>query len=255
MNRITSLLLAIIISVSGAYAQMSGAGTSIEPVIEDLIRSYMPWQSVEFNGKIKYDKLPVNPTVKMYMECDSLIQISVRAPLVGEVGRLELTRGNITVVNRMKRTFFSESTDNLMDMYPGIISDIQSIFLARVTVLGSGQLGYDNYDTVSVEEDREGNWMVIPQSRGIADLRYGYIVGPNSRTKALEIILKKYFELEVLYSYAGRGLQMQINAKTKKDFHAELDFSSVKWGGTRMSPVKVDNYTRMSLKDFIKSLK
>lgn len=256
MKKILGLIATLIFSINFASAQDVAVYQNIDPVLQDIIRSYSPWSSVEFNGKLKYEKLPVNPTVKMYMVRDSLIQISVRASLLGEIGRLELTRDHITVVNRMKRTYFKESADNLMEMYPGIIGDIQSIFLARVTVLGQGQLGYDNVEVVSIEEDRDGGWIVIPRSDGISGLRYGYLVGSNSRTQALDAVLKNLFELEVLYSYANKGMTMQINVDAKKKkFNASLEFSSVKWGGSLMSPVKLDNYTRMSLKDFFKSLK
>ena len=74
-------------------------------VINDIIDSYMPWQSAEFSGKLKTDKLPVSPNVKIYMVRDSLLQISVRAPLLGEVGRLNLTHDEVLVVNKMKKIY------------------------------------------------------------------------------------------------------------------------------------------------------
>lgn len=238
-------------------AQQTGTQDYIDPVIEDIIRSYLPWQSAEFSGKLRYDKLPLSPAVKMYMVRDSLLQISVRAPLLGEIGRLDLTRDELTVVNKMKRTYCRESAEKLMEIYPGLIGDIQSVFLARVTVLGSGELDHENFEAVSVEEDREGGWMLIPATgNGIVDLNYGFLVGPGSRTRALVAALADKGTLQIAYSYADRGEQMQIEFEGKgRKFEATLDFSSVKWGGSEMPPVRLDNYKRQSIKEFISSIR
>lgn len=256
MKKTYALIIALLLGLCQAFADDYMPGTNLQPVVQDIIRSYIPWQSAEFNGKLKSDKLPLSPTVKIYMEHDSLIQMSLRAPILGEVGRLELTTSRITVVNRMKRTYFSESTDNLMEMYPGLIGDIQSILLARVTILGDGQLDNDNAALVEVSQDGNGNWILVPQSDGLAGLRYGFVVGGNSRTLALDAIINGFFELEVLYTYANKSMKMDVNVDAKsKKFDATLDFSSVKWGGSKMSDVKLDNYTRTDIKGFLGSLK
>ena len=250
------ILTTLLISSLCANALSLYGQPDIEPAIEDIIRSYAAWQNVEFNGKIRLESLPVTPTVKMYMERDSLIQISLREPLVGEVGRADITPSRVTLVNKLKRTYCSESAAQLMELYPSFISDLQSIFLARVTVLGSGQLGYENFEAVSIEEDGEGGWILVPESKGIADLKYGYVVGPNSRTQALVAELSKIGSLEVLYSYLNGGMQMQIDAQKpgKKKFEVTFDFSSVKWGGSPMAPLNLSNYTRMDAKEFLKSV-
>lgn len=235
--------------------QSETANMNIEPVIEDIIRSYQPWTSVEFNGKLRNDKLPISPTVKIYMIKDSLVQISLRAPFVGEVGRLELSSDELLIVNKMKKTYTRESASNLMQMYPGILSDIQSVFLARVTVFGTGQLDYSNFGVVSVQPDKEGGWILIPESSGLAGLTYGYVVGANSRTQVLDALIKGYLELEVAYTYNNRAMQMLIDLNlNNKKIQTEFDFSSVKWGGTIMSPIKLDNYLRLGIKDFLKSI-
>lgn len=253
------IALSLIVSVLLPAHARSGREEAVvpAPVLEDIARSYVPWTSAEFNGKLKYDRLPLSPTVRMYMERDSLLQISVRAPLVGEVGRLELTPTQITVVNKLKRTYCREDASRLLDIYPGLIGEVQSLFLARVVVLGAGQLAPENIARVEIEEDREGGWMLIPVNTGsIADIRYGYIVGSNSRTKALAASVPGKGTLEVRYDYRNRGEQMTIkfDSGRKKPFEAALDFTSVKWGGSRMAPVKLDNYERLSVRDFLRSL-
>lgn len=226
--------------------------------INDIIDSYMPWQSAEFSGKLKTDKLPVSPTVKIYMVRDSLLQISVRAPLLGEVGRLNLTRDEVLVVNKMKKIYCREPAEKLFDIYLSFLPDIQSLLLARIVILGSGELGMENSTAVEVDDDGEGNWLVVPQTEpGAIPFNYGYLVGAGSRTKALVATVPGKGSLEIQYTYLNRGMQMQIalDRDKGKNFEAQLDFSSVRWGGSEMVPLKLGNYTKVSVKDFIGSLK
>ena len=227
-------------------------------VINDIIDSYMPWQSAEFSGKLKTDKLPVSPNVKIYMVRDSLLQISVRAPLLGEVGRLNLTHDEVLVVNKMKKIYCQEPAEKLFDIYPSFLPDIQSLLRARIMILGSGELGMENSMAVEVDDDGEGNWLVVPQTEpGAIPFNYGYMVGAGSRTKALVATVPGKGSLEIQYTYLNRGMQMQIalDRDKGKKFEAQLDFSSVRWGGSEMVPLKLGNYTKVSVKDFIGSLK
>lgn len=255
-----AVFLMLLTAAVGAPAQTaSGNDAQVppEPVLADIIRSYQPWYSAEFSGRLRYDKLPVSPTVKMYMVRDSLLQVSVRVPLMGEVGRLHITKNEFTVVNRLKRVYCSEPAENLFAMYPTLLSDIQGIFLGRVVLFGSGELGGENQELVGVEEDREGGWMLIPlQGTGISDLNYGYLVGSNSRTKALLATLRGKGSVQILYSYQNRGEQMKIGYEGKgKTLDAELDFTSVKWGGSEMSPLRLMNYDKVSVKEFMASFR
>jgi len=229
-----------------------------DPVIDDIVRSYQPWNTAEFSGKLKYEKLPLTPNVKIYMVRDSLLQLSVRAPFVGEVGRIQITKDEFLAVNKLKRTYCRESAARLFDMYPGALGDLQSLFLARVVLLGDGELSSGNSATFDVEEDGEGNWMLLPQlDPGVIPFNYGYLVSQDSKTRALMAAMAGKGTLQILYSYQNRGLQMEIELDRPKGkkFEASLDFTSVKWGGSPMSPIKLTNYRQLGLKEFIRTLR
>ena len=254
MNKIKLTIFLLFFTALGAFSQTAMYTPGIDPVVENIIRSYIPWKTVEFNGKLKVDKLPVSPTLKMFMVRDSLIQVSVRVPLVGEVARVNMTKDEVLIVNKLNKTYCLEKPEKAFEAYPGLIRDIQSVFLARVVLFGSGELGYDNGTVVDVQEDREGGWMLIPESAEIPGLKYGYLIGSNSRTKALEALYPGIGEIEILYSYGNGGMSMQIEGKSQgKEFDAAFEFSSVKWGGTEMAPVKLVGYNRLGIKEFIKS--
>ncbi|MDE7403292.1 MAG: DUF4292 domain-containing protein [Muribaculaceae bacterium] len=226
--------------------------------IESITASYQPWKSVEYSGKLKYDKLPISPTVKMYMVCDSLIQISVRVPLMGEVGRIELTPQRVLAVNKMKRVYVEESAAGMLGKYPGGISDLQSLFLARVVFPGSGELSTENPVVALISEVSDSEWMLMPVNDG-ADLpgfSYGYLVGKEGRTHALVASYKSEGSAEIIYGYENRGLQLDFNLEFngKKPIQAELDFNSVKWGGAQMTPLRTSSYRRVGFREFLSSM-
>lgn len=251
-KRITAIVLGIMLT-------FTVAAQNFNAVINDIVRSYIPWESAEFSGKLKSDMLPLSPTVKIFMERDSLLQISLRAPLVGEVGRVSVTPAEIVCVNKMKRVYCQESSEKLMELYPSIIADLQNLLLARVTLLGEGGLTEENATMFDVDEDGEGHWLLIPQiDRGVVPFNYGYIVGANSRTLAMMGAIPGKGSLELTYSYPGNGMTLNfelIKPGKSKNYGGALEFNSVKWGGSRMTDLKLGAYNKVSLKEFFGSLK
>ncbi|MBD5349254.1 MAG: DUF4292 domain-containing protein [Bacteroides sp.] len=227
-----------------------------DPVIDKVVSSYQPWTKVEFSGKAKSPKLPVSLTAKLYMERDSLIQLSLRAPLLGEVGRATITPQLITIVYKVKRVYMQEPTQKLLELYPGFISDLQSLLLARVVVLGDGELKLSNADKIEVEEDRAGGYMLIPYTGdALLNFNYGYLIDGAARTRALIASLPSDINLEILYDYNNKGVQMDVDFTQKnKSTQVNIDFNSVKWGGTPIADLKLINYKRLSAKEFIKLL-
>ena len=48
------------------------------------------------------------------------------------------------------------------------------------------------------------------------------------------------------------GLDLQL---PKKRIEGQLDFSSVKWGGNRMSPINLDRYQKVTFSEFVTNYK
>lgn len=251
------ILLIVALFIMAQCALRAQEPQNIAPVLTDIIESYAPWTNVQFDGKIKTDKLPVSPNLKIYMVRDSLMQMSVRVPLLGEVGRLNLTKDELLIVNKMKRTYVREDASEFFGMYPSGLKDLQSILLARVVILGGGELDAQNAPVVDIESDGNGSWLLLPDTdTGELPFSYGYLVGSNSRTLALTGALSDKGTLEIRYSYKNRGMQMECTLDAgKKQTQVELDFNTVRWGGSEMSMPKLDGYTKMGFKEFINNLK
>lgn len=261
---LAALTLSAALCVKAHAAEVTDTVTFIvEPEPADAVLAlvtsgYADWESAEFNGKLIYDKLPIKPGVKIYMRRDSLLQISLRAPFLGEVGRLMINDRELLIVNKMKKKYCLESTENLKKIYPGLISDLQSLLLARAVVFGSGELSADNSKGVKVSSDNENGWMLIPEGMaGLIDMNYGYIVNAAGRTQAFMAAIPGHdVDLQVKYSYPGKGERMDVEfSKKGKSTDLSLEFNSVKWGGTPMPAMRLDRYERVGIKEFISSIR
>lgn len=260
----STIFLALLTVTTSATAKEKGPGSAAPeglaiPVLQDIADSYAPWSEAEFSGKLHSDRLPISPTVKIFMVRDSLIQISLRAPLVGEVGRVEFTPQRFVAVNKMKRVFAEEDSPSLLESYPGALADMQSLLLARVVLAGKSELGPDNFSLFSVTDAGSGNWMLTPAempSGNEMGFNYGYIVGNSGRTLAMIASVHSQFEMLVTYGYRNRGLQLDVQLDQangrKTDF--DLNFETVRWGGKPMTPLSVRGYSKVGIKDFIASI-
>lgn len=227
-----------------------------------ILSMYQDWNTVEFSGKLKYGDLPLTPTVKMYMQRDSLIQISVRAPFVGEVGRLQITPSEITAVNKLKKTYCIETMEKVKEYYPAAIADFQSLFLGRVVLFGNGELSENNYNLFYTEPTETGGWVFMPDDDNDLEIAgYGWLLYPSGRAQALMVSIPvKDILIQLDFDYQNRGEQLtftytQASSDRVKTITGLLEFNSVKWGGKPMSTVNMANYKKLSIKSFISSFR
>ncbi len=252
------MIVAMAAGVSAKGKKRAAEGVENE-ALTTILRGYVGWNNVEFSGKLRQEKLPLSPTVKMYMEKGSLIEISARAPLVGEVARLQLTQDSLLIVNKMKKTYCQESTEKLRKFYPDFLDDLQSFLLARIVVFGHGELSAENASLVDLLPGETEGWSVTPvnDKDDDVDVTYLYTTAGNGRTESMKIeSLRHKFGFEMLYDYSNGGVDINFALKDKKKtISGELDFTSVKWGGKRMTPIRLaQRYTRLDIADFFKSL-
>lgn len=259
MNKIFQAGMIMAITACMIFSGTVAGKTRDTEAIRTILSNYTPWTNVEFSGKLHYEKLPVKPTVKIYMEKDELIQISLRAPLVGEVGRIEMTRDSLLAVNKMNKTYCRESLDRIEQTLPGALSYVQSFLLGRVIVPGRGELDASNAAAYDFITDTEGGWMLVPSGNSPTDIvgaSYGYSISPQGRTRALLVNVDgKGISAGAIYDYTGGGVSISLSVDTpRKDIAGSIDFDSVKWGGKRMSPVNLGGkYRQTGIRQFVSS--
>lgn len=268
----------------GTYSAASAALAAILP-------AYTDWQTAEVSGKLHMKKLPISPTIKIFMKKSEGISISVRASLLGEVGRIEITEDSVVAVNKMKRVYCAESISGIKYDYPDIIADIQSLLLGRAVVLRAGELSAQNADFLdftpvsdppaasgSEAHGAIGSDSSAPGLRGVTcraasawsltypkgrteDDEFGYEYRINSlgQTERLLIDLATGdhdFSLSLDYTYPGRGFGMNISLMQdlNQKFTASLDFNDIRWEAEYPSPIRLNSrYTRLGIKQFLRS--
>lgn len=229
-------------------------------IVNKILNGYTEWQSASFTGKLRTSmlKLPVSPTVKIYMEKGELLQLSVSAPFIGEVGRAEITPSEVLVVNKYKKTYVRESAEAAMSRDRGLLDEVQSLLLGRIVILGKGELSMGLLKDVLFERENNGEWIVVPNREGEESvLQYGYVVNSNGRTQVLYGMMQGRTETATLtYDYAGGGMELGLDLQLPKNrIEGQLDFSSVKWGGNRMSSINLDRYQKVTFPEFVTNYK
>lgn len=259
LNRIVLILCALLATV-GAMAQ------DVEPigkkerkkVVENIVEQYSDWTTVSISGKLHMDMLPLSPSVKIFMERDSLIRISLRAPLVGEVGRAEIDSDSILVVNKMKKTYVKESISKFLSFYPGTLSDIQDLLLGRIVLPTCGLLNKDHWKNVEIYPEDNGGYSLFPNEKyAFEEFDYGYLIDSELRTGALAVMPKPQSGIivGVRYEYKNKGYSLNVSYQSeKRTIAGTLDLDNPDWNAKGFDAIKINsNYRRMDFNQFMKS--
>lgn len=218
-----------------------------------------PWDRVQLSGKLKSDPLPISPTLKVYMENSNRIDISIRAPFLGEVGRLQADRDTIVVVNKMKKTYWSASMAELSDKFPGGLELIQSVLLGRMMIFGEGVAGPDMGSQLTVYPDGEDGWLIMPKTKfQPKGARYGYVAGPEGETEALIVEREgsdDYLQVDYDWKKSFKYDLLLQAAFGNKNLEATMSFDTPNWDPLPMAPIAVDSkYRRVEMREFLSKI-
>lgn len=226
------------------------------------------WTNVLLQGKLKMQGLPLSPNLRIYMEKDSLIDMSIRAPLIGEVGRLIVDPDSLIAVNKLNKTYFKEamptnipSFGQLKDGHEGIspiIGYIQDLLLGDFFLPGIDleAVEIDDVTEIFYEDDQ---FNVIPKGDAeIEGVNYGFVVDSQFRPIMLAIIPADRPNLEIYVEYTRelRGYDIRFVVQNEEAFHeAKLEFKEPEWGIKEPKGMQLGNkYKQMSLGEFVKAI-
>ncbi len=246
-----------------AFAAEAAAQTPLTPeqrseVIDSVSSRWNDWQTVSISGKFKMAGLPLSPSMKIYMERDSSVLISLRAPLMGEVGRAEIVGDTILVVNKMNKTYVEEPIEKTLAYYPGGISDIQDLLLGRIVVPGYGTLSPELADMMEIYASGEGTAAVVPcEAAMLPGFNYGYIVDADWLTDTLMVVPleKPGVVVTLAYEYFAKGYDIEFAYESeKKNYRAVLELDEPQWDGKGFDRIKLaSKYKKLPFDKFIKS--
>lgn len=226
-------------------------------IVEAIAADYTDWGRAEVSAKLQSSLLPVSVTLRMYMEKNKSIMISGRAPILGEVLRIELDNDSVLILNKMKSTYCKMPVENLTRVYPDPLQDIQSILLNRIVIAGAGELGKRTADAVEIFTTASELVIVPAPEYNYPEYPYGYVCDAEGRITAT-IFQSERINIALDTQYCNDKRYTDIKweeweAGGVRTVEATLVFDPVKYGASPMSPVSIKSkYKRVSLRDVLR---
>lgn len=221
-----------------------------------LLENYTEWESASINGKLRMDRFPVNPSLKIYMERGVCVRISVRVPFMGEIARIEVGNDELLAVNKMKKTYCSGSISHIFADMPLTVSDLQDMILARIFLVGHGTLSKENFALADYTDNNDGYWYVTPfQQPASIGVEYGYVTDENGSVDIL-YAARKNVNATLEYEYNSKKTKLDFNIYSgSKSVDFELELEKPDWNPSPMQPFELgEKYKRLEFREFLKSL-
>lgn len=226
-------------------------------VLGDVTSGYTPWTETGISGKLHAEGLPLSPSVKIYMERGERLVLSARAPLVGEVVRVDLSSDSLFAVNKLKKVYCSESAERLQEIYPTLCSELQSLILGRIVVPGKGELSAANIGDVTIEVMDEMRRITPKFESPLDGVALYYLVDAEGRLSDFTVEGeggKTLLNLKYEWKKDGATDITATTSKKGKPFIVELDLDAPDPGSRAPSQFKTGSgYRRTGITEFIKS--
>lgn len=249
-------LLTALTVVFGSQAQEEMGKKERKAALKKITSTYRTWDKVQIDGKVQTDLLPVSASVRIYMENDRLIDVSVRAPFVGEAARIVITRDSVLAINKIKRTYCSEPIGDLMAVLPVGLPDLQDILLARVFVAGQGELSSRNADDcVMLSFPGEEGFAILPPAIQTPPLTYGFSTSPDGLLTSFVAISEEKglaFNADFSYDFNQTVLAASLQ-RGERSVSAQLAYSDPNFKPKEpTAPAVGNNYKKVSPRQVIK---
>ena len=189
---------------------------------DTIIANYdSDWNDLSMQGKLSFDGLPMSVSVKLYMKRGESIILSARAPIFGEVARVEVCQDSIAFINKHSRTYNVQSLTGLNVDAKAYLCDLQDILLGQVAFPGNGRL--------TPELAVRSQWIALPAEESLiypsSDLQvdgteYGFVMDSTCwQLQSFVLMLKQtgvVVETKYLYGDKGWTLGIDISLPKKK---------------------------------------
>lgn len=229
-----------------------------DAILTAVSSQYQPWKEVNIEGKMSMDGLPLDPTAKIYMKHGEELLISLRAPIVGEVARIEIADGEILAVNRLKKVYMREDLQRFLNHINFSLTDVQDIFLGRIFVLGKGTLDLHNSKDMTVNMISTDNYAITPQKQPV-NANYGF--STTSDYKLCTLTAKSAdgrYHADADYVWGKDNESKDIELAIKADNHiykAIFRFKAPDYNPKAMQRIEINKkWKQLSIREFFKSI-
>lgn len=244
------------LKAAGENVRALSAKESVK-IATSVARTYKNWDKLSMNGRLRMKGLPISPGVKVYMERGSLIVISLRAPLMGEVGRVELTRDSVLMVNKMSKKYCAEDIRPYLGRLGADITNVQDLLLGRVFLLNAGTLSEGNAALVDVSTGASDTWIFTPKGQD-PRAEYGFTLFQDGKMLMAAAFTTDQQNLATAeYGYEGKDTQVDITLKYgKKEASIALEFDAPDMKPNPIERVRINNkWEKVSIGEFIRSMR
>ena len=216
------------------------------------------WTDLSMQGKLNFDGLPMSVNVKIYMRRGESIILSARAPIFGEVARVEANGDSITFINKHTRCYNTQPLNGLGVDQKAYLTDLQDILLGQVAFPGKGRLTTENASL--------SQWIALPTDEVLlypmaelqtAGAEYGFVLDSSMwQLRSFVLMLQKAgIVLETKYQYGDKGwtLGLEISLPQKKSMHGEVQLSYPDYNCSPLEFTKLgDKYRKVDFKQLLK---
>ncbi len=197
---------------------------------DTIIANYdSDWTDLSMQGKLSFDGLPMSVSVKVYMKRGESVILSARAPIFGEVARVEVNQDSITLINKHTRCYNVQSLAGLPVDHKAYLTDLQDVLLGQIAFPGHGRL--------TQESALLSQWLELPTDEALiypaSELQtegteYGFVIDSvDWQLRSFVLMLQKtgvVLETKYLYGDKAWTLGLGINLP-KKNMNGEVHLS------------------------------
>ncbi|MDE6022752.1 MAG: DUF4292 domain-containing protein, partial [Muribaculaceae bacterium] len=234
---------------------------SVEEIAEAtdsiLFRYDREWKELSMQGKLSFTGLPMRVNVKVYMKRGESVILSARAPIFGEVARVEMCPDSIVFINKHTRCYNTQSFAGLTSDPQKYICDLQDILLGQVAFPGNGRLTQDIAQL--------SQWIAMPGDNAlihpsdplqIKGMEYGFVMDSVCwQLRSFVMMLKKsgvVVATNYLYGDEDWTLGIEISINNKK-MNGEVALSYPDYAPSPLYFTEIGNkYRRVEIKDLMK---
>ncbi len=225
---------------------------------DSIVANYdADWTDLSMQGKLTFDGLPMSASVKIYMKRGESIILSARAPIVGEVARVEAIPDSIVFINKHTGCYCVQPLNGFGVDPKAYLTDLQDILLGQVAFPGNGRLTQDN--------SLLSQWIALPTGETLlypsvelqtAGAEYGFVLDSAMwQLRSFVLMLQKTgVVLETKYEYGAKGWTLGLEISLpKKKMRGEVQLSYPDYNPSPLQFTKIGGkYKKVDFKQLMK---
>ena len=207
---------------------------SVEDVITKVNSTTPSYKWLSIRGKLKVNTqdggVPLGFNLKIAK--DSLIWISITAPIIGEVNRLMITRDTVYSINRTNSSWFIKNVSVFKDEYNFklSLSLIESIITSSISISQNNYLSTQDLNTITLDSQNDSSTYVINLNTYSIEL----FVRKFSANEELTV---KYVDFQIIDNFLYPK-KLNVNTGSEK-LSFELTLNKIKVLDTDKAPFKI----------------